>query len=152
MQEDNISIDFFTDESAVTLAAEMHARCFAAGWSEAEFTSALGIQGTLLQILSRDGEPAAFSLYRIVSDEAEILTLGTLPEFRNQGIATQLLDVGIKKLKTAGVRFLHLEVGSQNFTANRLYVTEGFQKIGLRRNYYNHGGKREDAIMMKKIL
>ena len=152
MKDDSIHNNFFADISAARLAAGLHGQCFAYPWDEAAFASALDIPGTLLQISSFAEQPVAFSLYRIVADEAEILTLGTLPKFRNQGIATQLLDVGIKKLKAAGVRFLHLEVGSQNFTAKRLYVTEGFQEIGYRRNYYNHSGKMEDAVMMKKHI
>lgn len=149
MEEDAISIDFFTDKSMAPLVAAMHARCFTAPWNDADFISALDIPGTLLQILSVAEEPAAFSLYRIALDEAEILTLGTLPEFRGKGIATHLLASGAEKLKKSGVRFLYLEVGSQNLAAQRLYTTHGFEEIGRRRNYYNHCGKPEDAIMMK---
>lgn len=152
MQKDRISNDFFTDASAVPLVTAMHARCFTTGWSEAEFTSALGIPGTLLQILSSDKEPTSLSLYRIVSDEAEILTLGTLPEFRGKGFAAQLLAAGIEKLKSTGVRFVFLEVSSQNSTAIRLYTTERFEEIGRRKNYYNRNGNPEDAIIMKRII
>jgi len=134
------------------LAAAMHARCFSEAWKEADFISALDIPGTLLQILSIAEEPAAFSLYRIVMDEAEILTLGTLPEFRGKGIAAHLLFSGSEKLKVSGVCCLYLEVGSRNLAAQRLYTKQGFKEIGRRRNYYNHGGKPEDAIMMKNRL
>lgn len=152
MQKDRISNNFFTDASAVPLVTAMHARCFMASWSEVEFTSALSIPGTLLQILSSDQEPVGLSLYRIVSDEAEILTLGTLPEFRGKGFAAQLLAAGIEKLKNTGVRFVFLEVGSQNFTAIRLYTTGRFEEIGRRKNYYNQNGNPEDAIIMKRII
>ncbi len=152
MQEDKFSTDFFTDASVAPLAAAMHAHCFTAPWNESDFISALEIPGTLLEILSVSGKPAAFSLYRTVMDEAEILTLGTLPGYRGKRIATYLLNQGIAKLRESNVRFLYLEVGSQNLAAQRLYYTTGFKEIGRRRNYYNHYAGTEDAITMKKIL
>ena len=152
MQENNISIDFLDNASAAPLAAAMHARCFADPWDEAAFVSALDVPGTVIEILTLSDQPAAFALYRAVADEAEILTLGTLPEFRTRQMATQLLNDAFARLEGSGVRTLYLEVGSQNFAALRLYTANGFEEIGRRRNYYNHGGKREDAVMMKRSL
>jgi ribosomal-protein-alanine N-acetyltransferase len=152
MQEASFSIEYFTDSTAAPVAAAMHARCFSTPWSKSDFMSALGIPGTMLQILHISGEPAAFSLYRIIMDEVEILTLGTLPEFRGKGVAKQLLGAAIERLRETDARVILLEVGSQNLVAKRLYTAEGFEEIGRRKNYYNHGGKWEDAIMMKKIL
>src|SRR5690606_32606133 len=94
-----ITINIFTDPSVAGLAAVLHAECFAAPWDEAAFRSALTIPGTFLQILSRDGSPAAFALYRHMFDEAEILTLGTLPAARGQGLGRTLLDDSFARLK-----------------------------------------------------
>ena len=152
MQEHNISIDFLNNASVAPLAAAMHIRCFADPWDEAAFVSALAVPGTIMQILSVSNQPAAFALYRVAADEAEILTLGTLPEFRSRKLATQLLNAAFAKFARSGIRSLYLEVGSQNFAALRLYSENGLEEIGRRRNYYNHSGRREDAIMMKKTL
>jgi ribosomal-protein-alanine N-acetyltransferase len=150
MPHDKIKINYFNEAMAASLGAALHAKCFPEPWDAASFTAVMDTPGALLQVLSIADIPTAFSLYQIVLDEAEILTLGTLPEFRGKGIASQLLKTGLEKLKAEGVKTVFLEVGSQNFPAKRLYIANGFEEIGRRRNYYNHGATPEDAIMMKK--
>jgi len=152
MRADDILIDFFEDVSVAPLSAAMHAQCFDKAWIESDFLSALRIPGTAFEILSIAGNPAAFALYRHIMDEAEILTLGTLPKFRRKGVAAQLLDQGFSHLKANEVKYLNLEVGSQNIPAQRLYKEKGFTETGRRQKYYNHNGSFEDAIIMKVRL
>lgn len=152
MTDIDTETDFFTDSSAAALASALHARCFDDPWNEDAFVSALNIPGTILQVMCVAKEPAAFALYRQVLDESEILSLGTLPELRGKGLATRLLDNGIKFLRERKTQILLLEVGVQNIAAQQLYRAKGFREIGRRPNYYNHGAGGEDAIMMKLQL
>lgn len=144
--------DFFTNSAAAAIGAALHGRCFDPPWNEAAFASALDVPGTVLQVMCQSKEPAAFALYRQVLDEAEILTLGTLPEFRGKGIASRLLEEGILYLRGSNAQVLLLEVGAQNIAAQRLYLSKGFQEIGRRSGYYNHAEDMEDAIVMKLVL
>ncbi|WP_340148769.1 GNAT family N-acetyltransferase [uncultured Sneathiella sp.] len=152
MQESDISADFFDTASAAPLAAAIHGQCFKSGWSEKDFVSAFGIPGTVLEVLSLTDQPVAIALYRQVVDEAEILTLGTMPAYREKGLAGQLLERGFHYLRRNKVAFLYLEVGVENIPAQRLYTSKGFIETGQRPNYYNHGAAYEDALMMKRSL
>jgi ribosomal-protein-alanine N-acetyltransferase len=76
-------------------------------------------------------------LLRIVLDEAEIITIGTL--LRRQGIATALLAQGIAACRAAGVKTLYLEVAAQNAAARALYAAQNFVQIGQRNAYYPNG-------------
>jgi ribosomal-protein-alanine N-acetyltransferase len=87
---------------------------------------------------------AAYLAWRALAPgEAEILYLFTLGPFRRLGFARSLLNL----LKKQGAGILFLEVRESNTPARKLYETEGFNQIGLRRNYYSD--PPEDAIVMK---
>jgi ribosomal-protein-alanine acetyltransferase len=143
---------FLADNSHIRLAAAMHQQCFSKAWDEMSFMSALSIAGTTLQIGSIENDPVAFCLYRSIDDEAEILTLGVIPVYRQQNIASNLLGQGTKYLQQKGVGTIWLEVGSSNLSAQRLYEKSGFVEEGRRKNYYKQAGKTEDAIVMKLDL
>lgn len=67
--------------------------------------------------------------------------------FRSQGIANQLLQEAITRVTD---KPLTLEVRSSNEIAIHLYEKYGFEKLGMRKNYYTHNNKTEDAIIMTK--
>jgi ribosomal-protein-alanine N-acetyltransferase len=82
-------------------------------------------------------------------DDAEILNIETLPSYRRQGQAANLLG----QVKTwaqlnhrAGI---WLEVRVSNAPAIALYQQGGFQKVHTRQAYYADG---EDALVMKYTL
>jgi ribosomal-protein-alanine N-acetyltransferase len=45
-----------------------------------------------------------------------------------------------------------LEVRPSNAAARRLYADNGFNEVGLRRNYYPASKGREDALIMARSL
>lgn len=102
-----------------------------------------------MEILSVEGAPAAFALYQQVADEAEILTLGVLPDCRRQGYGRRLLKAGIDYFRHRVTQTIFLEVGQNNLDARHLYATVGFLDAGRRGNYYRHENGLEDAILMK---
>lgn len=81
--------------------------------------------------------------------EADILTVGVIPEHRGQGIARQLIavltDFAIDRRASA----MMLEVKSDNNEAIGLYESLGYSKISLRKDYFGTG---LDALIMRKEL
>ena len=81
--------------------------------------------------------------YLIVLDSIdvyEILAIATIEEYRNKGIAQELLD----KIKTKDI---FLEVRESNQTAINFYKKNNFKEIRIRKNYYSE--PTENAIIMK---
>jgi [ribosomal protein S18]-alanine N-acetyltransferase len=93
--------------------------------------------------------PVALLVIEGVTDEAELIALGTLPDWRRQGIARQLLSHAIDTLRASGTRQLHLEVSALNNSAARLYTSLGFSQTGIRRRYYRDGS---DALLLSLEL
>lgn len=73
-------------------------------------------------------------------DVYEILAIATVEEYRNEGIAQELLD----KIKTKDI---FLEVRESNQIAINFYKKNKFKEISVRKNYYSE--PNENAIIMK---
>ena len=126
-----------------TELANLHQKCFPnKPWSADDFRD-LKNSGCEI-IMSENG----FIVYRIVVDEAEIITIGVNPDFRRQGIAAVMVGIIEKTLKNQGVKKIFLEVASNNIPAQKLYENSGFVQVGLRPKYYDG----VDAILMSKNI
>ena len=68
---------------------------------------------------------------------------------RKNGIGKALLEKIIEIAKQTEMEKISLEVNEENKVAIHLYENSGFEKIGIRKKYYN--GKN-NAIIMTKVL
>lgn len=89
-----------------------------------------------------------FIVYRVVADEAEIITLGVAPNARRGGIAAAMLEIAAADAKKRGAKKMFLEVAEDNAPARALYEQSGFANIGVRPKYYDG----IDAVMMSRNL
>lgn len=144
--------DFFDQPEVCSLLAELHKECFASAWTIQDFNDLLQTEGTVAQIISEEDHPIGFCLYRILFEEAEILTLGILPVYRNRSAGETLLAQGTLELADKGAERVFLEVSEANPAAIQLYRKSGFQEISRRKNYYTEENKKSDALIMQKQL
>jgi [ribosomal protein S18]-alanine N-acetyltransferase len=96
-----------------------------------------------------DQEVAAYAAFRLGPGEGELLRIASARAARGQGAARELLYTGLALLRVAGCHQCHLEVRADNVAAIRLYERAGFERQGLRRNYYPDG---TDAILFVSHL
>jgi [ribosomal protein S18]-alanine N-acetyltransferase len=124
--------------------SEIHASAFRRGWSGAEFEALLGQTGVHALIAHYRNTfgwrtAAGFILYRLIEDEAEILTVAVVPECRRRGVGRQLLEESLRHLYREGARSTHLEVEDSNIGAIGLYRHMDFRESGKREGYYAQG-------------
>ena len=130
------------------LLSRLHAECFTDSWSQTSITDMLVIANTLGWIYNENNVTKSFSITRNIADEHEILTLGTLPKYRNKGYAKRLIRHIIDKLPSGDTLFLDVSKNNQN--AIDLYHSCGFIIYNQRKNYYkNADGTRSTAILMR---
>ncbi len=123
--------------------ANLHKQCFPhKPWGADDFAD-LKKSGCEI-IASQNG----FIVYRIVADEAEIITIGVAPNARRTGIAAAMIGIMEADLKKHGVKHIFLEVAVDNAPARALYEQCGFVQIGVRPKYYDG----TDAIIMGKDI
>ena len=139
--------------AAAKLLAELHGESFETRWSETDFNEMLAVPGTSAILVSSQNNPMGFVLFRKAADEAEILTICTRPALRQKGHGKLLMQHLESVLKKDDVKSLFIEVAISNHAALALYASSGFEKAGVRENYYTRGdGSREDALIMRKSL
>lgn len=121
----------------------LHRACFPnKPWSASDFAD-LKNSGCDI-IASKNG----FAVWRVVADEAEIITIGVHPDARKAGIASAMLAIIEADAKKHGAKKMFLEVAENNHPARVLYEHNGYIQIGMRPKYYDG----VDAILMEKQL
>ncbi len=89
----------------------------------------LAIPEVAFFVMRQDGAPIAMGAFkRMTADHAEIKSMHVLTEYRGQGLSRVMLDHLVTQARTAGVRQLSLETGSQSMfePARKLYARAGF--------------------------
>jgi ribosomal-protein-alanine N-acetyltransferase len=81
--------------------------------------------------------------------EADILTLGVVPEHRGKGIAKALMALITDWAKAQGSTAMMLEVKTDNKEAIGLYESLGYAQLNVRKDYFGAG---LDAQVMRLEL
>ena len=74
-------------------------------------------------------------------------TLAVAPAAQGQGLGRRLLDALVAEARRRDAGEVLLEVRAENAAALALYTAAGFERIGVRRGYYQPGGT--DALVLR---
>ncbi len=139
-------------EAIMAVMAQAFDPAWGEAWNRRQVSDALVLPGCNFAVIDDagaiggGGDPAGFYLTRAAFDEEELLLIAVIPDQRGKGLGATLLDHCVAAAKARGARRLFLEMRSGN-GAESLYSTRGFNRIGMRRDYYRSAqGTRIDAI------
>ncbi|GAA3538475.1 ribosomal protein S18-alanine N-acetyltransferase [Amycolatopsis ultiminotia] len=121
-------------------------------WSSRAFHSELDQGHYYLAARSDDGaELLGYAGLAVVGRrgdyETNVHTIGVVPEAQGQGIGKALLRALLARADELAAP-VFLEVRTDNDTAVALYEAHGFQKLGIRKRYYQPSGA--DAFTMAR--
>ncbi len=97
-------------------------------------------------VAESDGVIIAYAGIWIILDESHITNIAVSKEFRGMGIGKHITGKLLQYASNLGSRYTTLEVRKSNLTAQNLYRSLGFEKVGIRKKYYEDNG--EDALIM----
>lgn len=117
-------------------------------WSFSTFKEEVENENSSYIIGKINNEIIGFAGLKKIFDQADIMNIVIKKTYRNQGIGTLLLENLILLAKDLNISTLFLEVNEQNKPAIHLYEKLGFEKLGVRKKYYNNN----NGIIMKKNL
>src|ERR1700758_2803239 len=120
-------------------------------WSEGIFRDCLRV-GYVCRVVTVGRQVSAYGVMSVGAGEAHILNLCVGEAYRCRGVGKRLLGVLIERGAAAGMSEAFLEVRPSNTSAIRLYLSLGFEQVGMRRGYYQAVGGREDAAVLKLAL
>jgi tRNA A37 threonylcarbamoyladenosine modification protein TsaB len=108
-----VTVKFAGLSSSATISLIHHA-AFSQGWSEKDIAEMLSIVGTEIALAEIAGEAVGFAMIRRIMDQAELLTIATLPAWRKMNVATNLLKKAFSSAQVAGATEIFLEVAESN--------------------------------------
>jgi ribosomal-protein-alanine N-acetyltransferase len=134
----------------ISAVAHIYGESFDEPYPEVMAAALLRTPGTscFLALGGLERTPLGFLVVRVILDEAEVLSIGTLSDGRRQGVGTALLRKTFDAVLIEGARVVHLEVGEDNPGAVALYRKLGFRPTGRRANYYTRADKRRVAAIL----
>lgn len=100
----------------------------------------------------QDYSLVGYTVMMKVIDETHLLNLSVRADHQGRGLGRRLLRWCMSRAEKVGTKGMMLEVRPSNETAKSLYDSEGFQLIGIRKNYYPAHGGREDALVLFRRL
>ena len=128
--------------------AELEKFCFNDPWSEKSIASELNNRLSCWLVALDGDSVVGYVGSQTVLGETDMMNIAVHPDYRKQGIATDLIQSLIDALSKQGSHSLMLEVRQTNEPAKRLYESLGFETVGIRKNYYRN--PRENALILRK--
>lgn len=131
---------------------EIQKQSFSLTWTKASLTAELE-QNKLAHyfvLQNNMGEIIAYSGLWQVLDEANINNIAVAEHMQGKGYGQMLIRHMISYAQESKIAKITLEVRRSNYKAIHVYEKFGFERVGLRKNYYADGN--EDAILMDLIL
>lgn len=153
--EENININSEIElrpmepEDAAACAA-IEAQCFADAWSERGFAEEAENPLADFIVAEAGGEICGYGGIISAGGISELPKICVAPEFRRRGAAEKIMDALERLAHTRGSDQLTLEVRVSNEAAIALYEKCGFDRMGIRPNFYT--SPNEDALIMTKNL
>jgi len=135
----------------VATVAQLERRSYAFPWSDAIFRDCLRA-GYYCCVVQLDHIVMGYAIMSSGAGEAHVLNLCVAQDYRCRGIGAQLLAHLLEFARGLGVGEVFLEVRPSNTVAIRLYQSQGFTQIGMRRGYYQAADGREDAVVLRRTL
>ncbi len=127
-------------------------------WTEQTLAEMLAQDSTHIMIVYKpegkadNNKVIGYCLYQVIFEQAEVLRIGTHPDYQRQSIASQLFATLNNELINNKVESLLLEVRADNAPALALYEQQGFVVIHKRKSYYQLPHRPAiDALIMQRF-
>lgn len=132
------------------LVEQLEQKCFAVPWTLQSFKDTFCYDNYQFLTAWIEKEFVGYMGLIYSMDEADITNVAVFPKMRNQGVGQCLVKESLNKAMEQGIAKVFLEVRESNKNAISLYSKYGFQKVSVRKNYYQK--PIENAVIMSVNL
>lgn len=91
----------------------------------------------VVELAERPGEVAGYAGVALNGPDADVMTVAVAPWAQGRGVGGVLVRALVGAASQAGAAQLVLEVRADNAAAQRVYARHGFERIAVRRGYYD---------------
>jgi ribosomal-protein-alanine N-acetyltransferase len=125
----------------------IEAKSFEFPWSEDDFIRCLRQRNCIGMVAERDERVVGFMIYELHKNRLHILNFAVHPEFRRNGVGSQMALKLVGKLSPQRRSRILLEVRETNLDAQLFFRDLGFRAISVLRDFYDD--TIEDAYLME---
>ena len=118
-------------------------------WTPGVLLSELENENTKYVVIKEDNDIIGFAGVWITPDSVELNNIVVRKDKRGNGYSKILLEKLLEISSKLEREYINLEVSEINKPAISLYLKYGFEKVGLRKKYYE--GKFDAILMSKKL-
>ncbi|MBQ8056754.1 MAG: ribosomal protein S18-alanine N-acetyltransferase [Ruminococcus sp.] len=129
---------------------EVEHNSFTHPWSENSFMDEINKDSSFCYVALQNDTVVGFAVLETVLDEGNLLDIAVDEKHRRQGVARELFKELFKVADEKKLSFITLEVRESSIPAISLYEAHGFEKVGVRKNYYSK--PTENAVLMTKYF
>lgn len=110
-------------------------------WSLETFWSELAAEGRVYLVAEDHSTDAVlgYAGVAVTGKDADVQTIAVAPQAQGRGMGRVLLAALVAAAADRGAASLLLEVRADNLAAQALYARAGFERIAVRRRYYQPG-------------
>lgn len=144
-----VEIGYMTEADVAAIEA-LERACFSEPWSEKSLRESLANPRYRILTAKAEGRLIGYVSTFLVADEMNIANVAVDSEFRRQGVGKRLMDSAVILAKQNRMTTIYLEVRKSNEAAQELYRKVGFERGGVRKNFYDH--PKEDGLIMRMDL
>ena len=126
--------------------ATLEVEYFSNPWDKKDIFSYICSEGSMCFSAIENGAVVGYIIGKKIPPEGEIYRIAVRADKRQRGIGYRLLSYALKTERGSGVETVFLEVRESNTPARALYRADGFNEIGIRKNYYKD--PTENAVVM----
>ena len=117
-------------------------------WSVETFWSELAADGRYYLLAHEPGgDLLGYAGLAAAGPDADVQTVAVAPQAQGRGVGRALVEALVAEAARRGAAGMLLEVRADNVAAIALYTRLGFERIAVRRRYYEPGGI--DAHVMR---
>lgn len=118
--------------------AELEKENFSSPWSLTQIIEEIKNPNSFFLTAKCGNNVLGYVSGQLIIDEFYISNIAVKSAYRNNGIATALLNTLIDIVRNKRAAFITLEVRESNTVARTLYEKLGFKNLGIRKNFYSH--------------
>ena len=144
----NFTVIKMTSEH-ISAIALLEKECFSEPWSENALSEEL-TNGNSHFLVAVSDELLGYIGVQEICGEAYITNVAVFGKCRKSGIGRKLLQAACDGAKSRKCEFITLEVRESNSPAIALYESEGFERAGVRKNFYS--APTENGIIYTKYF
>lgn len=130
--------------------AKLEKECFSSPWSEKSLSEELENSDSHFICAAEGNELLGYIGVQEICGEAYITNIAVFSQYRGRGVGRTLLRNACDGAEKRNCDFITLEVRRSNEAAISLYVSEGFEQAGIRKNFYSDPA--EDGIIYTKYF